>query len=98
MFLNYENIEKITNYANKHFLEANISQSNQDIMKQAYERWAIDEILLEMMEHPMTDAGLLIERFILKVEFFLCMSENPTNNFIFKVAGNTAKKLLGLIL
>ena len=41
---------------------------------------------------------LVIEGFILKMELFLYLSENPANNHIFQVAENTAETLLGLIL
>jgi hypothetical protein len=46
----------------------------------------------------MTEADLVIEGFILKMELFLYLSENPANNHIFQVAENTAETLLGLIL
>ena len=51
-----------------------------------------------IMDHPMTEADLVIEGFILKMELFLYLSENPANNHIFQVAENTAETLLGLIL
>ena len=73
-------------------------QTKSAIMERSYERWAVDEILLAIMDHPMTEADLVIEGFILKMELFLYLSENPANNHIFQVAENTAETLLGLIL
>lgn len=68
------------------------------MIERSYERWAVDEILLTIMDHPLTEADFVIEGFILKMEFFLHMSGNQANNLIFQVAENTAEALLGLIL
>lgn len=96
--MNDEVIQKILNYANEHLFEPGVHWPKSVIMERSYERWAVDEILLAIMDHPMTEAGLVIEGFILKMELFLHMSEEPTNNYIFQVAENTAETLLGLIL
>lgn len=96
--MNDEAIQKIMNYANVHLFEPGANWPKLDIMERSYERWAVDEILLALMDHPMTEADLVIEGFILKMELFLYLSEEPTNNYIFQVAENTAEKCLGLIL
>lgn len=96
--MNDEAIQKIISYANEYLFEPRSNWSKQAIMKRSYERWAVDEILLAIMDHPMTEADLVIEGFILKMELFLYLSENPANNHIFQVAENTAETLLGLIL
>ena len=96
--MNDEAIQKIMNYTNVHLFEPGANWPKSDIMERSYERWAVDEILLSLMDHPMTEADLVIEGFILKMELFLYLSENPENNHIFQVAENTAETLLGLIL
>lgn len=96
--MNDEIIQKIMNYMNVHLFEPGEKWPKSAIMERSYERWAVDEILLAIMDHPMTEADLVIEGFILKMEFFLHLSDNPQNNFIFTVAENTAETLLGLIL
>lgn len=96
--MNDEAIQKIMNYTNMHLFEPGVNWPKSAIMERSYERWAADEILLALMDHPMTEADLLIEGFILKMELFLYLSENPANNYIFQVAENTAETLLGLIL
>lgn len=96
--MNDEAIQKIISYANEYLFEPRSNWSKQAIMERSYERWAVDEILLAIMDHPMTEADLVIEGFILKMELFLYLSENPANNHIFQVAENTAETLLGLIL
>lgn len=96
--MNDEVIQKIINYANVHLFEPGANWPKSAIMERSYERWAVDEILLAIMDHPMTEADLIIEGFILKMELFLHISEEPTNNHIFQVAENTAETILGLIL
>lgn len=98
VLMNDEVIQKIMNYTNDHLFEPGENWPKSAIMERSYERWAVDEILLAIMDHPMTEADLVIEGFILKMELFLHMSEEPTNNYIFQVAENTAETLLGLIL
>lgn len=98
VLMNDEVIQTILNYANEHLFEPGGNWPKSAIMERSYERWAVDEILLAIMDHPMTEADLVIEGFILKMELFLHMSEEPTNNYIFQVAENTAETLLGLIL
>lgn len=85
-------------YANENLFAPGPHWPKSAIMERSYERWAVDEILLAIMDHPMTKADLVIEGFILKMELFLHMSEEPTNNYIFQVAENTAETLLSLIL
>ena len=96
--MNDEVIQKILNYTNEHLFESGENWPKSVIMERSYERWAVDENLLAIMDHPMTEADLVIEGFILKMELFLHMSDEPTNNHIFQVAENTAETLLGLIL
>ncbi|WP_419504159.1 hypothetical protein [Enterocloster sp.] len=96
--MNDEAIQKIISYANEYLFEPRSNWSKQAIMERSYERWAVDEILLTIMDHPLTEADFVIEGFILKMEFFLHMSGNQANNLIFQVAENTAEALLGLIL
>ena len=96
--MNDEVIQKIVNYANENLFEPGENWPKQSIMERSYERWAVDEILLAIMDHPMIEADLVIEGFILKMELFLHISEDSTNSYIFQVAENTAETLLGLIL
>ena len=75
--MNDEAIQKIMNYTNMHLFEPGENWPKSAIMERSYERWAVDEILLAIMDHPMTEADLVIEGFILKMELFLYLSENP---------------------
>lgn len=96
--MNDEAIQKIMKYANECLFEPGDDWPKQEFLQRSYERWAVDEILLSIMDHPLVEADLVLDGFILKMELFLRMSENQKNNFIFQVAEDTAEKLLGLIL
>ena len=56
--MNDEVIQKILNYANEHLFEPGVHWPKSVIMERSYERWAVDEILLAIMDHPMTEADL----------------------------------------
>ncbi len=96
--MNDEAIQKIVNYAGEYLFEPDNNWPEEAFLERSYERWAVDEILLALMDHPLTEADMVIEGFILKMELFLHLSDNSQNNFIFTVAENTAEVLLGLIL
>ena len=81
--MNDEAIQKIISYANEYLFEPRSNWSKQAIMERSYERWAVDEILLTIMDHPLTEADFVIEGFILKMEFFFiasCESLNWTSH------------------
>ena len=54
--MNDEAIQKIISYANEYLFEPRSNWSKQAIMERSYERWAVDEILLTIMDHPLTEA------------------------------------------
>lgn len=96
--MNEEVIQKILKYKEDSLFAPGSHWHKEKIQERAYARWAVDEILLSVMEHPFTDPDLLIENFIIKMEYFLHISENTTSNFIFAIAENTAEDILGFIL
>lgn len=96
--MNEEAIQKILNYKEKKLLESGSHWPKEKIQERAYAGWAIDEILLSVMEHPFTEPDTIVENFIIKMEYFLHISEDAISNFIFSIAENTAEDILGLIL
>lgn len=48
--MNDEAIQKIISYANEYLFEPRSNWSKQAIMERSYERWAVDEILLTIMD------------------------------------------------
>ncbi|MDO5540800.1 MAG: hypothetical protein Q4F83_12160 [Eubacteriales bacterium] len=96
--MNEDAIQKILNYEKEFLFEPYLCWSKEDIQKQAYARWTVDEILTSIMDHPFTEPELIVENFIIKIEYLLHISENATANTIFTIAENTAENLLGLIL
>ncbi len=96
--MNEDAIQKILNYEKEFLFEPYSCWSKENIRKQAYARWTVDEILISIMDHPFTEPELIVENFIIKIEYLLHISENATANTIFTIAENTAENLLGLIL
>lgn len=93
-----EAIQKILKYEEEFLFEPGSHWPKPQIQERAYARWAVEEILLAIMDHPFTDPDTIVEGFIIKMEFFLHISENTTANSIFTIAENTAEDILGLIL
>lgn len=96
--MNDEAIQKILNYKENSLFEPGSCWPKDKIQERAYARCAADEILLSVMDHPFTDPDTIIENFIIKMEYFLHISDDATSNFIFTIAENTAEDILGLIL
>lgn len=95
--MNEELIQKIVRYKNDCLSDLGDRPSKKRIQKQAYEQWAIDEIILSIMDHPLADSDVIIDNFILKMQYFLHSSHDIESNYIFTVAVNTAEDILGLI-
>lgn len=96
--MNEETVQKILKYEEEFLFEPGPHWPKSQIQERAYARWAAEEILLEIMDHPFTDPDMIVEKFIIKMEFFLHISENATTNSIFTIAEDTAEDILGLIL
>lgn len=96
--MNEEAIRKIISYTNESLFEPGTYWPKNEFLRRSYERWASDEIISALMDHPFTEADVVIEEFILKMELFLRLSDKPESNFIFHVAEDTAETFLGLIL
>lgn len=93
-----EAIQKILKYEEEFLFEPGLHWSKKNIQERAYARWATEEILLTIMDHPFVEPDMIVEEFIIKMEYFLHISENTTANSIFTIAENTAEDILGLIL
>lgn len=93
-----EAIQKILKYEEEFLFEPGPHWPKKSIQEHAYARWTVDEILISIMDHPFTEPELIVENFIIKIEYLLHISENATANTIFTIAENTAENLLGLIL
>lgn len=58
--------------------------------KATFGRWALEEILLLVWDHPQTLASETIERFAMRLELFTAMAVTETQNRIFAVASEAA--------
>ena len=93
-----EVIRKILNYEEEFLFEYGPHWPKQEIQKRSYARWASEEIILSIMDRPFVEPDMIVEEFIIKMEYFLHISENATTNSIFTIAESTAEDILGLIL
>lgn len=96
--MNEEAIQKILNYKRDVLCESDSRWSKEKIRERAYARWAADEILLSIMDYPFMEPDTIVANFIIKMEYFLYISEDAASRFIFTIAEDTAEKILGLIL
>ena len=93
-----EAIQKILKYEEEFLFEPGPHWPKKSIQEHAYARWATEEILLTIMDHPFVEPDMIVEEFIIKMEYFLHITGNTTANSIFTIAENTAEDILGLIL
>lgn len=93
-----EVIQKILKYEEEFLFEPGPHWPKQEIRKRSYARWASEEIILSIMNRPFVEPDMIVEEFIIKMEYFLHISENTTTNSIFTIAESTAEDILGLIL
>lgn len=93
-----EVIQKILKYEEEFLFEPGLHWPKKEIQKRSYARWASEEIILSIMNRPFVEPDMIVEEFIIKMEYFLHISENATTNSIFTIAESTAEDILGLIL
>ena len=67
--------------------------SKAEFQKRSYQRWAVYEICDRILDSPLTDPLITIEKFILETTIYACYSEDEHRNFIFQNAVETAEKL-----
>ncbi len=59
-----------------------------------FSRWAAEELINAILDHPMAPAEDTIEEFIIKMEVYASMSEGRDCGRIFSIAAETAAELL----
>ena len=62
-----------------------------------FSRWAAEELINAILDHPMAPAEDTIEEFIIKMEVYASMSEGRDCGRIFSIAAETATEILELI-
>lgn len=62
-----------------------------------FSRWAAEELITAILDHPMVPAEDTIEEFIIKMEIYASMSQGRNCGQIFAIAAETAKEFLELI-
>ena len=62
-----------------------------------FSRWAAEELLNLVMDHPMTPAEDTIEEFIIKMEIYAATATKRDWERIFSIVAQTAREFLDLI-
>ena len=62
--------------------------------QRSFQRWAANEILELIMDHPLDSPDLIIDGFQLKMILFSCMTQSTKASQIFSIARETAESIL----
>lgn len=62
-----------------------------------FSRWTAEELIGQLLDHPLVPAEDIIEEFIIKMEIYAAMPQNHDCGRIFSIAAETAKEFLELI-
>lgn len=87
----------IITYIEECLFEPKASWCKHEFEKRSYSRWAANEILEGVMDHPMSPADIIIEEFILKMSLYSCVAEDSKVSFIFSIARDTAEDILAYL-
>lgn len=66
--------------------------------QKSYSRWAANEILERVMDHPMMPPIMVIEEFMITMDLYSCMAEDTRVSIIFSIAKDTAEDIMSLFL
>lgn len=62
--------------------------------ERSYERWAADEIIGRLMDHPFSYPEDIVEVFAMEMDCYSRLKEDPDQNDIFRIAHETAISIL----
>lgn len=90
-------VKSIITYMEECLFEPKTSWFKHEFEKRSYSRWAANEILEGVMDHPMSPADTIIEEFIFKMSLYSCVAEDSKASFIFSIAQDTAEDILAYL-
>lgn len=90
-------IQIITDYMNEHLFEASATWSKREFEKRSYARWAVFEILQEIMDSPYRQPICVLEEFICKTAMYANFSEKEKRSRRFQIAVEVAEELIQLL-
>lgn len=89
-------VVSIMNYMDEYRFEPKITGSKEEFKCRSYSRWAADEILCSIMEHPFHSITDIIEGFIFKMLYFSYIEKGDEKGSRFIIAMNMAEDILFL--
>lgn len=90
-------IYKIMGYIENALFEPRYRWSESVFKERSYSRWAAFEILERIMDRPFTPPDLIIDEFIIKMEYFSCFHEDTEASRMFIIARDAAQDILEII-
>lgn len=84
-------------YLNNSLFEPSIKWPKDEFLAWSYSRWAVCEIVERLLDDPFGDAELIIETFLLEIEWCKIRANGRSAEFIFGTAKDTACDILNLV-
>lgn len=72
--------------------------TKEEFKRRSTERWAAYELIESLCNHPFADPVLVIEDFIIAMQLYIRDCDNPEQIKDFKIAQDTAEKIILLFL
>lgn len=86
----------IINYIDECLFKPKTTSSKEEFECKSYSRWAADEILCSIIEHPFYSVADIIEGFIFKMLYFSYIEKGDEKGSRFIIAMNMAEDILFL--
>lgn len=91
----HEAIFKIQKYLNDALFEPSLNWPKDEFRERCYSRWAVNEILTRIMDHPFDPPDQIVEIFLL--EMIIYSTRENESDKVFSIASNTAEEILSLL-
>lgn len=95
--MNEEAILKIGDYIQTNLTEPEEGWPNVYIQRRSYEIWAADEILMRVFEHPDTLPEIVVEDFLIRMQYFARIANTERARVTFVIAANIAEDILEML-
>ena len=83
--MNDEAITMILKYLEECLFEPKRNWPRSEFDRRSYSRWAVNEILELLMDHPFTPADIVIDEFIIKMCYFSHLNKKGDQRFMFAI-------------
>ena len=93
-----EAIATIIKYINEKLPEPDIKWTKEAFDTRTTERWAAFEIIERLMDRPFDMPDMVVYDYMIKMSVYSYYHDNTERKYIFRVASNTAEKILNLFV